>query len=149
MQLSLSRRASHGLSMNAQYVLGYSRGNTGGSNEATTAGNNGRALSDFDYDNGYNNFDIRHNFNLSLLYTVPGGGLLTGGWTVGGIMNARSGLPVPGLIGRNDVGYVDAAGVVWNNPALGRTAVVNTPGGGASRSTRRPDLVPGVDPFIQ
>ena len=30
-----------------------------------------------------------------------------------------------------------------------RTAVINTPGGGASRSTRRPDLVPGVDPFIQ
>jgi len=27
-------------------------------------------------------------------------------------------------------------------------AVINTPGGGASRSTRRPDVVPGVDPFI-
>jgi hypothetical protein len=26
--------------------------------------------------------------------------------------------------------------------------VINVPGGGASRSTRRPDLVPGVDPFI-
>ena len=63
-----------GLSMNAQYALGYSKGNTGGSNEATTAGNNARALADFDYDNGYNNFDIRHNFNLSLLYTVPGHG---------------------------------------------------------------------------
>ncbi len=25
---------------------------------------------------------------------------------------------------------------------------MNVPGGGASRSTRRPDLVPGVDPFI-
>ena len=28
------------------------------------------------------------------------------------------------------------------------TAVINTPNGGASRSVRRPDLVPGVDPFI-
>jgi hypothetical protein len=27
--------------------------------------------------------------------------------------------------------------------------VLNTPGGGSSRSTRRPDLVPGVDPFIK
>ena len=27
-------------------------------------------------------------------------------------------------------------------------AVVNTPGGGASRNVRRPDLVPGVDPFV-
>ena len=34
-------------------------------------------------------------------------------------------------------------------PAADRTAVINTPGGGASRSTRRPDLVPGVDPFIK
>ena len=53
------------------------------------------------------------------------------------------------LIGRNDVVYVDAAGNVWNNAAADRTAVINTPGGGASRSTRRPDLVPGVDPFIK
>ena len=149
LQLSLSRRSASGLTMNAQYALGYSKGNTGGSNEATTAGNNARAPADFDYDNGYNNFDVRHNFNLSLLYAVPGKGPLTGGWTLGGIVNARSGLPVPVLVGRNDIVYVDAAGVVWNNAALGRTAVINTPGGGASRSTRRPDLVPGVDPFFQ
>ena len=38
MQLSLSRRSVKGVSMNAQYALGYSKGNTGGSNEATTAG---------------------------------------------------------------------------------------------------------------
>jgi outer membrane receptor protein involved in Fe transport len=149
MQLSLSRRSVKGVSMNAQYVLGYSKGNTGGSNEATTAGNNARLLSDFDYDNGFNNFDIRHNFNLSLLYTVPGTGAIAGGWTVGGIVNARSGLPVPVLIGRNDIVYVDGAGTVWNNAAVGRIAIINTPGGGTSRSTRRPDLVPGVDPFIQ
>jgi carboxypeptidase family protein len=149
MQLSLSRRSTRGLSMNAQYALGYSQGNTGGSNEATTAGNNARALGDFDYDNGYNNFDVRHNFNLSVLYAVPGKGPITGGWMVGGIANARSGLPVPVLVARNDIVYVDAAGIVWNNAAVGRTAVINTPAGGASRSTRRPDLVPGVDPFIQ
>ena len=149
MQLSLSRRSASGLTMNAQYALGYSKGNTGGSNEATTAGNNARSLADFDYDDGYNNFDVRHTFNLSVLYAVPGQGALKGGWMVGGIANARSGLPVPVLVGRNDIVYVDAAGVVWNNAAAGRTAVINTPGGGASRNTRRPDLVPGVDPFIQ
>lgn len=44
--------------------------------------------------------------------------------------------------------YVDGSGNVFNNPAAGRTAVVNTPGGGASRNVRRPDLVSGVDPFI-
>ena len=45
--------------------------------------------------------------------------------------------------------YVDAAGAVWNNAAAGRTAVINVPGGGASRATRRPDVVPGVDPFVE
>jgi hypothetical protein len=149
MQLSLTKRSAGGLSMNAQYTLGYSKGNTGGSNEAVTAGNNARTLGEFDYDNGYNNFDVRHTFNMSALYAIPGRGALTGGWMVGAIANARSGLPVPVLIGRNDIVYVDPQGVVWNNAAANRTAVVNVPGGGASRSTRRPDLVPGVDPFIK
>jgi hypothetical protein len=149
MQLSLTRRSARGITANAQYTLGYSKGNTGGSNEATTASNNARALGDFDFDDGYNNFDIRHTFNLSLLYTIPGSGPLTGGWSIGGIANARSGLPIPVLITRNDIVYIDGAGAVWNNAAPGRTAVVNVPGGGASRSTRRPDLIPGVDPFIK
>ena len=51
-------------------------------------------------------------------------------------------------ITRPDVVYVDAVGDVFNNPAVGRTAAMNTPGGGNSRNVRRPDLVPGVDPFI-
>jgi hypothetical protein len=133
MQLSLTRRSATGVTMNAQYTLGKSRGNTGGSNEAVTASNNARALADFDFDNGYNNFDIRHTFNFSLLYSIPGSGPLTGGWSIGGIANARSGLPVPVLITRNDLVYVDGAGVVWNNVAADRTAVINVPGGGASR----------------
>lgn len=149
MQLSLSRRSTRGITMNAQYTLGYSKGNTAGSNEATTAANNARTLDQFEYDNGYNNFDVRHTFNLSAIYTTPGTGLLTGGWSIGGILNARSGLPVSVLVQRNDVVYVDGSGNVFNNPATGRTAVINTPGGGASRNVRRPDLVAGVDPFIK
>ena len=144
--------------MNAQYTLSRQRGNTGGSNEALTAGNDAQTLAEFDYDNGYNNFDVRHTFNLSVLYTclrprprAHATGLaeaLLGGWDVGGIVNARSGLPIDVRITRPDIVYVDAAGNVFNNPAAGRTAVINTPGGGASRNVRRPDLVPGVDPFI-
>src|SRR4029077_18803857 len=72
-----------------------------------------------------------------------------GGWDVGGILNARSGLPIDVRITRPDGVYIDAAGTVFNNPAVGRTAVVNTPGGGNSRNVRRPNLVAGVDPFIQ
>ena len=72
MQLSLTRRSINGVTMNAQYTLGYSTGNTGGSNEALTAAQQRRALDEFDYDNGYNNFDVRHTFNLSALYAIPG-----------------------------------------------------------------------------
>jgi hypothetical protein len=149
MQLSLTRRSNNGLTMNGQYTLGYSKGNTGGSNEAVTAGNNARALSEFDYDNGYNNFDVRHTFNLSALYDLPGAGPIFSGWSVAGILNARSGIPVPVLIQRNDIVYVDGAGNVFNNAAADRTAVVNTPGGGASRNTRRPDLVPAWTPTLR
>src|SRR4030095_5404144 len=82
-------------------------------------------------------------------YSFPGTGALKGGWSIGGIANARSGLPIQVTITRPDLVYVDASGIVWNNFAAGRTAVVNTPGGGLSRSTRRPDLVAGADPYIK
>ena len=149
MQLALTRRSAHGLVMNAQYTFGHSRGTSGGSNEARTVGNNARDLEDFEYDYGNNNFDVRHTFNLSALYTVPGQGAWRGGWSVGGIVNARSGVPINLLITRPDIVYVDGAGTVWNAPAIDRTAVINTPSGGSSRSTRRPDVVPGVSPFIK
>jgi hypothetical protein len=72
-----------------------------------------------------------------------------GGWQVGGIVNARSGLPVPVQIVRPDVVYRDAAGNIFANPAADRIAIINTPRGGATRNVRRPDLVPGVDPFVK
>jgi len=74
---------------------------------------------------------------------------LTGGWSFGAIANARSGLPIPVTITRPDIVYLDGAGNVFLNAAADRVAVVNVPGGGASRATRRPDLVSGVDPFIK
>ena len=140
--------------MNAQYTLGRSFGNSAGSNEAITVGNNARNVRDFDYDDGYNSFDVRHNFNTSVVYSIPTGGLsgvaktFFGNWEVGSIANARSGLPVNVLLTRPDIAYTDAAGNVFTSAAAGRTAVINTPYGGSTRSTRRPDLIPGVDPYL-
>jgi hypothetical protein len=146
--------------MNVQYTLSRSFGNTSGSNEALTAGNLARNIADFDYDLGYNNFDVRHTFNFSLLYQVPYGrgrskdatgvkDILLGGWDIGGIYNARSGVPINLLITRPDVLFRDpTTGTYFNNFAPGRVGVINTPGGGNSRNVRRPDLVAGVDPFI-
>jgi hypothetical protein len=154
MQLSVVRRSRSGLTMNAQYTLGRSWGNSEGSNEADTVGNNARALKDFDYDVSYNKFDVRNNFNTSVIYDIPARGLngaaktILGNWEIGGIMNARSGLPVNVFITRPDIVYTDATGAVFTTPAVGRTAVVNTPSGGSTRATRRPDLIPGVNPFL-
>ena len=156
LQLALTRRSTRGVTMNAQYTLGRSFGNTGGSNEALTAANAARTLADFDYDNGYNNFDVRHTFNVSALYALPfakgSSGVkraLAADWEIGGIVNARSGLPVNVLITRPDIVYQDAAGKIFANAAAGRIAIINTPRGGSSRNVRRPNRVPGVDPFIK
>ncbi len=166
LQTSLSRRASSGLTLNAQYTFASSKGTTAGSNDARTSAQ----LDNFQADYGRNNFDVRHSFNFSALYELPigkgkmfdfGNGIanyLLGDWQIGGIVNARSGLPLEVLIVRPDVVIQCAnpafctAGEVRALPggALpnGFVAVVNTPGGGASRNIRRPDLIQGVNPYL-
>jgi len=177
LQVSIQRNLSTGLTMNAQYTLGSSTGTSAGSNEARTSAQ----LENFEADQGRNNFDVRHNFNLSALYELPfgqgrhfdmgkTGNILLGGWELGGIYNARSGVPVEVLVVRPDIviqcqlaagcpngsGGTFANGFTAQAPSLGAAfpalptgfiAVVNTPGGGASRNIRRPDLIAGVDPF--
>ncbi|HQZ95770.1 MAG TPA: TonB-dependent receptor [Pyrinomonadaceae bacterium] len=178
LQMSLQRSFRTGLTMNLQYTFGKSEGNTAGSNEARTSAQ----LDNFEADRGRNNFDVRHTFNLSALYELPigkgrtydlgrAGNALLGGWEVGGIVNARSGVPVEVLVVRPDVvvqctlaagcpngsGGTFANGFVANLPTFGTSfpslptgfvAVVNTPGGGNSRNIRRPNLVAGVDPYL-
>jgi hypothetical protein len=187
LQMTLGRRFSTGLTLNSQYTWSSSFGNTSGSNEARTAANNARATSEFDYDEGRNNFDIHHTFNLSALYDLPFGknkkhklegaaDMIFGGWEIGGIANARSGVPLEIGIVRPDVviqcqsaggcivptgaGGVTttfANGFVAQLPGTinagnplppGFIAVANTPGGGASRNVRRPDLIAGVNPYL-
>jgi Carboxypeptidase regulatory-like domain len=171
LQLSLARSFSTGLTLNTQYTFGRSIGTTAGSNEARTSSE----INNFEADRGRNNFDIRHTFNISALYELPfgkgkkfdfgrTGNFLLGGWQVGGIINARSGVPIEVLIVRPDVviqctnasagctaGEVRALpGTINATTPLpaGFTAVVNTPGGGNSRNIRRPNLVAGVSPFL-
>lgn len=176
LQMSLQRSFRSGLTMNAQYTFGKSEGLSSGSNEARTSAQ----LDNFEADRGRNNFDVRHTFNLSALYDLPfgrgkrwdlgrTGNALLGGWELGGIVNARSGVPLEILVVRPDVviqcrqvggcpngaGGFFANGFVANQPSVsaafplppGFIAVVNTPGGGNSRNIRRPNLIAGVDPF--
>ena len=132
LQLSATRRFRGGLSGGVQYQYSTNKGTTQGSNEAATAQNT------FDYETEYgtNPQDIPHTFNGSLVYQIPGEGILLGGWRVGTIVNARSGVPINVVIARPDNATVNGA------------TVANIPGGN-SRGTQRPDVVPGVDPYLK
>ena len=158
LQTSIIRRSATGLTLSGQYTYSKSFGNTSGSNEAKTSHN----PFDFEADTGYNAFDVRHTFNMSALYMLPigrgkryGGGMngaanaIVGNWELGTILNARAGVPLDVTVTRPDVLYVDDSGTYFTGPAAGRTAVINVPGGGASRNVRRPDLIPGVDPYLK
>jgi hypothetical protein len=172
LQILLNRRFVAGLTINAQYQFGKSFGNTQGSNEANTAQN----PSSFEEEFGNNTFDIRHSANFTALYELPFGkgrrfdlggvaDAVLGGWQVGGVYNARSGSPINVTIVRADLVAVCqnpagctlgtsnvAQGFVISLPSgtlpAGFAATINTPGGNASRSTRRPNLVPGVNPYL-
>jgi len=180
LQMTLARRLTSGLTLNSQYTFSRSFGNTAGSNEARTSA----IPDDFEVDRGYNNFDVRHTFNISALYKLPFGkgtrndlgnigNAFLGNWEIGGIVNARSGLPIEVGITRPDVVIQCAAascpvtinGVATTVPTgfvaqlpgtinaanplpVGFVGVVNTLGGGASRNVRRPNIVPGVSPYL-
>jgi hypothetical protein len=132
LQLSATRRFRAGFTGGLQYQYSKNKGTTQGSNEAATT------MNTFDYETEYgtNPQDIPHTFNGSLVYLVPGDGLLRGGWRVGGIVNARSGVPLNVSISRPD------------NVTVNGVTITNIPGGN-SRGTQRPDLVPGVDPYLR
>jgi hypothetical protein len=132
LQLGLTRRFRGGLTGGFQYQYAHNTGTTQGSNEAQTAQN----TFDFSTEQGANSADIRHTTNASLVYLFPGDGFWSGGWRLGGILNARSGVPINVTIARPD------------NVTVNGVAVANIPGGN-SRGTQRPDLVPGVDPYLK
>ena len=163
LQTTLNRRMSNGLSLAAQFNWSHSLGDTAGSNEANTAGN----PYDFRADFGSNNFDVRRSFNLTALYQLPFGrglkygsrwssleNMVLGGWQLGGVANARSGVPMDVLITRPDISYIDkrngneyASAVLGTDGTIYTVPVVNTLGGGNSRNIRRPNVVSGVSPY--
>ena len=132
LQLSATRRFRSGLTGGLQYQYSRNEGTTQGSNEAATTQNT------FDYNTefGTNPQDIPHTFNGSLVYQLPFGGALAGGWRVGAIVNARSGVPINVTINRPD------------NKTINGVTVTNIPGGN-SRGTQRPDVVAGVNPYLK
>jgi hypothetical protein len=163
LQVGWNRRFAKGLNASSQYTWSHNIGKSGGSNEASTSQDN----YGFGGERGDNAFDIRHVFNFAALYEMPFGkghkmnfggnsvvNLILGGWNLGGSLNRRTGLPINVLMQRNDVMYLNpTTGVYSTAPVLSAGVpvtipVANIPGGGQSRGTQRPDLVAGVDPYV-
>ncbi len=162
MQTTLNRRFAHGLTFGLQHTWGRSIGNSQGSNEALTSANNYSFAADY----GNNLYDVRHSLNATALWEIPVGAgkhfnlsgpanYIVGGWELGGVYNFRTGLPIDLRITRPDVVYQDKRnGRIYTSPVIvggvvETEAVINTPGGGASRGVRRPDAVAGVSPYIE
>ena len=132
LQVGVTRRFQSGFTGGFNYQYSRNKGTTQGSNEAATSQN----TFDFDSEYGINPQDIPHTFNGSVIYQIPGTGAFTGGWRVGAIVNGRSGVPINVTISRPD------------NVTVNGATVTNIPGGN-SRGTQRPDLVPGVNPYLE
>ena len=163
LQVALNRQYTRGLSLGLTYTWSHGIGTSGGSNEATTSQNN----YGFGGERGDNSGDLRHVFNVASVYELPFGrgqgvnfggsrfaDAFLGGWQLSGNYSYRTGVPVNVTVQRNDVLYLNpTTGIYTTSPVIvgGRPvtiAVTNIPGGGASRGLQRPDLVPGVNPYM-
>jgi outer membrane receptor protein involved in Fe transport len=130
LQLGLNQRLQHGLSMDLFYTyakaFSYYGADSGYTSDATVQDANNIAGS-----YGPKNSDLRHRETLVVSYALPNfagtstlASSVLSGWNIQVIQSERSGLPINVLAG------IDEAGI--------RTAGV-----------QRPDLVPGVDPYIR
>src|SRR5262249_30793497 len=108
-------------------------------------------------------FDVRQTMHVSMLYTLPVGagrrhlrhGIVShvaGGWSLGAIWDARTGVPVNVTMNRPDGIWQDrnTRGYYGGDQEDLKTArpVVNVPGGGEGRAALRPNLVAGANPYV-
>lgn len=132
-------------SLTAQYTWSRSVGNTNGAIRSNPF--------DLNADFGDNIGVPRHFFKFSSVYELwkvkQGTMKYWLDWKIMPVLKLSSGLPLIVQLTRPDVVYVDGNGRFFSNPAAGRTAVINTPGGGESGAARIPNLVPGVNPYLR
>ncbi len=138
--------ASAVASFSAQYILSSSTGNASG----TILSNPFDANADF----GDNSGIPRHVFKLSSVYELWKAKNANSvkswlSWRIMPVLRVSSGLPLIVRVNRPDVVYVDSSGSVFSSPAVGRTPIINTPGGGETGAARVPNLVPGVSPYLR
>src|SRR5262249_13442160 len=153
LQMSLTRRFSHGLQFLAAYTYARSIDNTS-SGSGSGAANEVAFISGNQLDNranrGVSNFDRTHRFVLSYLWDIPkpdfairstAGRALLSDWQMAGIIVAMSGLPIDIL----DLRAGSLYGLDLGNNALARPNWAP----GATRHTATSDVAPGYffNPF--
>ncbi len=163
LNLNWNRRFSRGVTASASYTWGHSIGTSTGSNEATTAENN----FSFAQERGDNSSDERHVLAVNAIWQIPAGAnkrfkfagnrfinAVLGDWQIAGFNNFHSALPINVQVSRNNVLFLNPqTGAYYTNPVVSGGQVLTVPvinllGGGQSRGTQRPDLVPGVNPYL-
>ncbi|HEX8176541.1 MAG TPA: TonB-dependent receptor [Pyrinomonadaceae bacterium] len=142
MLISLRKRFSQGLQFDVNYTWSHSIDNQS-SVVNTTFGGLVCDIRNLRVCRGNSDFDIRHVLNANFIYELPFGrgrafgsdasGLLEhviGGWTVTGIVSARSGLPFNLTTGSFPVGFVfNSPAVLSGNAAALQEQINDTPGG--------------------
>jgi len=148
LQMSLTKRLSHGGQLLASYTYGRSIDNASGGSDSTGEARDTINIAGNQMDNranrGLSDFDRTHRFVLSYLWDLRrpaiashsnAGRLLFANWQIGGIVTAMSGLPIDiidggagslyGLNGGNNA-FVRPS---WAPGANGSTATSNIPAG--------------------
>ncbi len=104
-------------------------------------------------------FDLRHTATFNVYYRVPFGlgsrhlskgpaGFLLADWSLGTVFSIRGGLPVNVDLQRTDMSFLNSAGQLVAAGTTGAHPVLDTPAGGGTYGTLRPDAVAGVSPVV-
>lgn len=102
--VTLRKRFSHGLSMNANYTYAKSLDELSDVFRQRNAGTSATDVQNLRVDYGPSDFDIRHRVVVSFDYDLPifRGNKLLGGWTVNSIISWNTGAPIGFLDGSSD-----------------------------------------------
>ena len=143
--VSLERRFSSGVSMQARYTYGHSinDGSVGGGES-----NGPENINCLACDKGPSVFDIRHNFTANAIYELPFGpgkaylsdssgivGKIVGGWSLSSVGIWHTGHPL--------TVQMDLGGTIATGPFAGFSQTYLLPDGN-DQTNQRPDVVPGV-----
>jgi hypothetical protein len=102
--LTLRKRFTHGLSLNANYTYSKSLDEISDVFRARNASVSATDVQSLRYDYGPSDFDIRHRVVVSFDYDLPifHGNRLLGGWTMNGIVSWNTGAPIGLFDGTSD-----------------------------------------------